>query len=149
MMKRGVAVLCAALVLMAGCKVVPHGAMVADVDPHGWEPEEVVTMTYQNTDTTSLRAIRVVARVESSHSSEPMELSVAVVSPDTLRATGVVTLPVTEESISGGSFEEREAMWVEEAVLMHEGCYRFELAPLTTLEDVWSVGVEIVEWPQE
>lgn len=128
-------------VAMVGCKVIPHGAVVADVDPKGWSAEEQVSLRFSATDTASLHTIRVVVRREFDGVAEPMRLQVRVVAPDSAEVSGEVVLPVGG-SRQGGSFEEVEALWVEDAKLK-EGTYTFTLAPTHEVEGVWNVGVEI------
>lgn len=129
--------------LVAGCKVVPHGAAVADVNPKGWSPQQSAKVAYENSDSVSLRTIVVVARVENNRQGEPLEVKVRVVAPDSLEATHRLCLCQTATSSAGGSFEELSARWVEDARLKC-GEYKFEIAPLATEQGVWTVGVEIL-----
>lgn len=137
---RGLLVVLAA-VAMVGCRIVPHGAVVADVDPKGWSAGEGVDLCFAATDTASLHTISVVARREFDGVAEPMRLQVRVVAPDSAEVSGEVVLPVSG-SRQGGSFEELKALWVEDARLT-EGIYTFTLAPIHEVEGVWNVGVEI------
>ena len=137
---RGLLIVLAA-VAMVGCRVVPHGAVVADVDPKGWSVGEGVDLCFSATDTTSLHTISIVARREFGKTAEPVRLQVRAVAPDSAEVGGVVVLPVGG-SRQGGSFEEVEALWVENARLK-EGTYTFTLAPTHEVEGVWNVGVEI------
>ena len=137
---RGLLIVLAA-VAMVGCKVIPHGAVVADVDPKGWSAEEQVSLRFSATDTASLHTIRVVARREFDKLAEPMRLQVRVVAPDSAEVSGEVVLPVVGDR-QGGSFEELKALWVEDAKLQ-EGTYTFTLTPTHEVEGVWNVGVEI------
>lgn len=137
---RGLLIVLAA-VAMVGCKVIPHGAVVADVDPKGWSAEEQVSLRFSATDTASLHTIRVVARREFDGVAEPVRLQVRAVAPDSAEVSGEVVLPVSG-SRHGGSFEELKALWVEDAKLK-EGTYTFTLAPTHEVEGVWNVGVEI------
>lgn len=137
---RGLLIVLAA-VAMVGCKVIPHGAVVADVDPKGWSAGEGIDLCFSATDTASLHTIRVVARREFDKLAEPVRLKVRVVAPDSAEVSGEVVLPVSG-SRHGGSFEELKALWVEDAKLK-EGTYTFTLAPTHEVEGVWNVGVEI------
>ena len=130
-----------ATVAMVGCKVVPHGAVVADVNPRGWEPEEVITLRYENTDTTSSSSINIVARREYGKEATPLAVRVRVCAPDSAEVNDVVLLP-TRGTKGGGSFEEVEVLWVGNARLQ-AGEYRFFLSPQEPIKGLWNVGVEI------
>ena len=130
-----------AAVAMVGCRVIPHGAVVADVAPKGWHAGEGVDLCFSATDTASLHTISIVARREFGKVAEPVRLQVNVVAPDSAEVNGVVVLPA-EGGRRGGSFEEVKALWVENARL-HEGTYTFTLIPTHDVKGVWSVGVEI------
>ena len=135
------ALIMVAVVAVTGCKVVPHGAMVADVSPKGWEPEEVVTLRYDNADTTSLTSIHIVARRECGRDVEPLAVRLRVCAPDSAEVNDVVLLPTRGEK-GGGSFEEVDVLWVEKARLQ-AGEYTFYLSPQQPAKGLWSVGVEI------
>ncbi len=128
-------------VAMVGCRVVPHGAVVADVDPKGWDAEDEVELCFAATDTASLYTISVVARREFGKVAEPMRLQVKAMAPDSVEVNGVVVLPA-EGGRRGGSFEEVRTLWVENARLA-AGTYTFTLTPMQYVEGVWNVGVEI------
>lgn len=135
------ALIVVAVVAMAGCKVIPHGAMVADVSPKGWEPEEIVALRYDNADTTSLTSIHLVARRECGQEVAPLAVRVRVCAPDSAEVDDVVLLPTKGEN-GGGSFEEVEVLWVEKAQLQL-GEYTFYLSPQEPAKGLWNVGVEI------
>lgn len=142
-MKRGTVLLMAvvAMVFVWGCRVTPHGAVVADVNPKGWEPTEEVELLYENDDTVSLRTISIVARREVDKSAEPLGVCVSVCAPDSSEVKGAVVL-VPQSDNRGGSFAEMETLWVQNAKLQ-SGVYRFLVSPRQPSEGVWSVGVEI------
>ena len=129
-----------AAVAMMGCRVTPHGAVVADVSPKGWEPSEAVELCYDNTDTLSARTVSIVARREFGKAEGPLELHVRVCAPDSAMVEAYVVLP--QRGDKGGSFEELRALWVEGASLQ-VGTYTFTIAPQKSTTGVWNVGIEI------
>ncbi len=129
-----------ATVAMMGCRVTPHGAVVADVSPKGWEPSEAVELCYDNADTLSVRTVSIVARREFGKAEGPLELHVRVYAPDSAMVEADVVLP--QRGDRGGSFEELRALWVEGASLQG-GTYKFMIAPQKSTTGVWNVGIEI------
>lgn len=124
------------------CSQKPVGAVVADTPRSAWNPEECVEVRYGNCDTLSLYEVTVVARRQASDGDGAVPLRVVATTPSGATFGGEVILAPRERH-KGGSFVELSAEWIKEAQLGEIGEYVFALSPITELEGVWTVGVQI------
>ena len=126
----------------------PHAIRMADTDPRGWNAHQPVTVSYQNTDTVSMRDLWAVVRFCNDFAYDRLELSVTTVSPDGYRWCDTLSLEVQGHLPHVGLYGEREQLYRRRVVLPHAGRYLFELTPVmpdTLTRGVAAVGVRLAD----
>lgn len=140
------AVMAAGFCVLCGC-VGSQGSAVVTVDPSGWEPGDIRTVVYRNSDTSYLQSISVFVLHESGLPSkyDSLRLRISTTSPDSLTFSEEYTFrPMPDDSGKG-------RIWVEtrqpyrSKVLLREGDYTFGISHEMegNVYGIRAVGIEI------
>ena len=128
----------AACGVTTGCLSSTQSA-VADVSPEGWR--EPVEIDLKNTDTISVRELRLVLRHSATIGIVEGRYAVERLSPwgDISRDTLAIGIqPDTQRNRTGEAYSSPERVRLTEP-----GSYRFTVTPLREMHGIWSVGIEL------
>lgn len=135
-----IAIAAATAFAAAGC-IAPQPAVVAEVDPRGWD--EPVTLVVRNDDTLSLRTLSVVLRYNGDFRCDSLPLDITVLRPDAGRfAERVVLHPCYPYSPAAVAATENIA-YRRRSVLDRGGWYLFTIRPVQPVRGIEAVGINI------
>ncbi len=133
-----------AALLSVGCSRVPEREAVVREIPRGrWETRQPINVVYENADTLSRRDLAVLVRFRSDFTGERFDFVLETLTPDRrLWSDTLSVLPASVETVSL-SYLDTRTVYRPFAVLDRPGEYRFTFMPLTPVEHVIGVGIEI------
>lgn len=114
---------------------------MADVDSSRWE--QTATVTYENTDTTTLYDMSVVLHVSPRFDMRQMTFDIEILSPDSMRMREQVTLAIIDkDSVAADAYgKDVEAPYRRRVRLHRKGAYAVRLTPLPPVAEVEAAGV--------
>ena len=132
------------LATMVSC-LAPQQASVAETDQYGWNRSERVAVSFENTDTASLRTMDVVVRYGSNFSYDRLVLAVTTVTPAGYRWRDTVVVHVPDGHPGLGLYRDVSQAY-RGVCLSRPGSYLFQFEPLMPgeeVEGVAAVGMDI------
>ena len=133
--------ICVALssLLLVGC-LTPENVLMTDVDMHNWDRFESVT--YNNSDTLSLRKLNIAVRYNNDYKPTTLSMMVYVTTPDTLHFEEEITLNIHHPH-SGNALATTESLpYRSNVVLAQKGYYIFAFTPHTEVRGIEAIGIE-------
>ncbi len=124
----------------------PHGIRMADTNPEAWTPSQAVTVSYENTDTVSVRDLYAVVRFCHNFDYDKLALTITTVTPDGYRWRDTLSMNVYGRLPQIGMYGELEQAYRRNVVLQQPGRYLFILAPAmpdTLTRGVAAVGIRL------
>ena len=134
--------ICVALssLLLVGC-LTPENVLMTDVDMHNWDRFESVT--YNNSDTLSLRKLNIAVRYNNDYKPTTLSMMVYVTTPDTLHFEEEITLNIHHPH-SGNALATTESLPYRDSILLsRSGDYSFSFAPLDSVCGIEAIGIDI------
>ena len=129
-----------AIVLLGSCSVGESVVAMGDVSLDGWD--EPVSITYHNVDTSSLLDLDVTLHVNRRFEAPSIALEITTFTPDSLRYSESVTLPVRVRWPSNRAKTTDIALpYRRDVHFAHEGEYHISLRPLQDVVGVEAAGI--------
>ena len=129
-----------AVTMFTQCRVAESSVAMRDVSIDGWT--EPVTVSYNNTDPTSLRDLNVTLHINRHFTASDIALEITTLTPDSLRYTESITLPVQTKWPSNNTMAiDVELPYRRDVHFSHEGEYSIILRPLQNLQGVEAAGI--------
>ena len=130
-----------ALVAAAMCScLAPQNAFMVDIDMHSWE--KVKSITFENSDTLSLRDLNIAIRYNDKLKETILPLKIAVMAPDTRIFEDTIALQLLHPSTALAVSTNESRPYRKEVVLNQKGTYVFSFKPLIEAEGVEAIGIE-------
>lgn len=128
------------IALFTQCRVDESAVAMRDVSMDGWT--EPVTVSYKNTNTAPMRNLNVTLHINRRFTASDIALEITTLTPDSLRFTESVTLPVKAEWPSDNTMAiDVELPYRKDVSFRHEGEYNIILRPLQSLQGVEAAGI--------
>ena len=118
-----------AVTMFTQCRVAESSVAMRDVSMDGWT--EPVTVTYNNTDPTPLRDLNVTLHINRHFTASDIALEITTLTPDSLRYTESVTLPVQAIFVHTGYFFKPSHMMLYEMFVSAVPSLALSLQPNT------------------
>lgn len=129
-----------AVTMFTQCRVAESSVAMRDVSIDGWT--EPVTVSYNNTDPTPLRDLNVTLHINRHFTVSDIALEITTLTPDSLRYTESITLPVQAEWPGNNTMAiDVELPYRRDVHFSHEGEYSIILRPLQSLQGVEAAGI--------
>lgn len=129
-----------AIVLLTQCRVSENNVVMADVDINDWNEE--ASISYTNKQTESNYDLSIMLHVNRRFKAKELELEITTMTPDSLRYSERVTLPVRfswEQTSSATS--DIDIPYRQSVTLRCEGEYKMVITPLQSVVGVEAAGV--------
>lgn len=129
-----------AIVLLTQCRVSENNVVMADVDINDWNEE--ASISYTNKQTESNYDLSIMLHVNRRFKAKELELEITTMTPDSLRYSERVTLPVRfswEQTSSATS--DIDIPYRQSVTLRCEGVYKMVITPLQSIVGVEAAGV--------
>ena len=125
--------------VMCSCSAAPNSAMV-DVDVRSWDKAKSVT--YENSDTQSLRNLNIAIRYNNNFKETVLPLKLAIITPDKRVYEETISLHLLRpySVLSVSTTESRP--YRTNVTLNQTGAYVFAFKPLTEVKGVEAIGIE-------
>ena len=129
-----------AIALLSSCGVGESVVAMGDVSLEGWN--EPVNITYDNSDTSTLLDMDVTLHVNRRFDASSIALEITTLTPDSLRYSESVTLPVRMRWTSNRAKTTDIALpYRRDVHFAHEGEYHISLRPLQNIVGVEAAGI--------
>ncbi len=123
-------------------EIVSTTSFVADTDPLEWR--EGATIAIENVDTLSRRDVTIFVRHQPQRNLESIDVRIYTSSPDHTIHYDELTIPLDNSSAGRrSSMKINHLLYRQDVVWSQRGVYNIDLFPLTTVEGVEAIGVEI------
>lgn len=140
-MKTGLRIVVVALAMaMYGC-LAPQNAEMVCVDMQLWESAE--SITYDNSDTLSLRNINIALRYNDNFKKATLPLKIAITTPDARLFEETVELQLHHPNTALAVATIESLPYRTNVVLNQKGCYTFSFEPQSAVRGVEAIGVEL------
>lgn len=128
--------------LGVGC-MRPTQAVMEDVSPYGWQ--EAVRLSIENGDTATLRDLSLVVRYNHLFRCDTLPLQITLLDPDSCYFNESVRLPIHHKASVAALRRVEEIPYRHHVVLNRSGEYQLVLQPLSEVEGIEAVGVNVVK----
>lgn len=129
-----------AVTMFTQCRVAESSVAMRDVSIDGWT--EPVTVSYNNTDPTPLRDLNVTLHINRRFNAETIALEITTFTPDSLRYSESVTLPIKETWPNAkATTMDIKLPYRQDVHFGHEGEYIMILRPLQSVVGVEAAGI--------
>lgn len=134
----------AAAVAATGCTQ-SDPSYAEDVDPHGWQRPAVLLLP--NSDTITLREVKLFLRCNDRFSEDTLTLRVETVTPDSMHVGEYLCIPFPRQTAPAALARENEAPYRTRIRFRQCGDYRMILTPTRPVRGIEAVGVHIEATP--
>lgn len=129
--------------LFTACNTQPDIVVMSDVNLAAWD--EMATLTYQN-KAIERCDMNVILHVNRHFSADEIALQITTLTPDSLRHTEQVTLPVEFTwSQPTATSADVELAYRRNVELKHKGEYIFQLTPIESIKGIEAVGINFYD----
>ncbi len=132
---------CMALV-MAGC-ISSHQSFVVDTSDREWS--EAVSVVIPNSDTISLRDLRITLRHDGDFRGEKVEVTITTMRPDSLLFSEPMVLHLSDDGRSESALHDVVCEYRRDVLFDMVGDYRMVITPMKPQQGILAVGVDIVK----
>lgn len=123
----------------SACALRPNTVVMEDVNVKHWE--QTATIVYNN-HSTQERNLSVMLHTTKAFEAEAITLRITMFSPDSLRHSEVVTLPIAPlKSRPSATSTDIEIPYRRGVTLKQEGEYTFQLTPIGSIRGVEAAGI--------
>ena len=126
--------------LFCSC-LAPQNVEMVNVDAKSWDKAE--SLTYDNSDTLSLRNLNITIRYNDDFKQATLPLKIEVTTPDERHFTDTVQLKLHHPSTALSVATTESLPYRTSVLLNHKGRYTFSFEPLSKVRGVEAIGVEI------
>ena len=128
-----------AAIAMSSCTA-PQNASMVGVDMHSWV--KVESLTYENSDTLSLRNLNIAIRYNDNFEETVLPLRVTVMTPDARIFDDTLSLQLLHPSTALAVSTTESRPYRKNVTLNQKGTYVFAFKPLTEVKGVEAIGIE-------
>ncbi|MBQ6581693.1 MAG: hypothetical protein IIX32_06850 [Alistipes sp.] len=122
------------------CRMAESQVAMGDVDIDGWS--EPVTVAYNNANTDALRNLNITLHINRRFKAETIALEITTFTPDSLRYSESVTLPIKETWPNAkATTMDIKLPYRQDVHFGHEGEYIMILRPLQSVVGVEAAGI--------
>ena len=119
----------------------PQNVEMASVDMRSWD--DAKSITYDNSDTLSLRNLNIAIRYNSDLKQATLPLKFVVTTPDARSFTDTVRLKLRHPSTTVSVATTESLPYRTDILLNQKGRYIFSFEPLSRVRGVEAIGIEI------
>ena len=127
-------------IALCGC-LAPQNVEMASVDMKSWN--DAKSITYDNSDTLSLRDLNIAIRYNDDFKQATLPLKLVVTTPDARCFTDTVQLKLRHPSTAISVATTESLPYRTNILLNQKGCYTFSFEPLSKVRGVEAIGIEI------
>ena len=139
-MKLAVRIVVAVLaVAMCSC-LAPQNSLMVGVDMRSWSGAE--SLTYENSDTLSLRNLAIALRYNDNFKQAVLPLKIGITTPDARHFEEVVELRLSHPSAALTVATTESVPYRTNVLLSQKGGYNFTFEPQTEVRGVEAIGIE-------
>lgn len=129
---------------MAMCScLAPQNSLMVGVDMRSWSGAE--SLTYENSDTLSLRDLDIALRYNDNFTESVLPLKIAVTTPDARYFEEVVELQLQHPTTALTVATTESVPYRTDVLLNQKGCYIFTFEPQKEVRGVEAIGIEFRE----
>ena len=130
-----------AVVAVAMCScLAPQNSLMVGVDMRSWSGAE--SLTYENSDTISLRNLNIALRYNDNCKQAVLPLKIGITTPDTRHFEEVVELRLSHPSAALTVATTESVPYRTNVLLSQKGSYTFTFEPQTEVQGVEAIGIE-------
>ena len=130
-----------AVVAVAMCScLAPQNSLMVGVDMRSWSGAE--SLTYENSDTLSLRNLNIALRYNDHFKQAILPLKIVVTTPDQRHFEEVVELQLRHPSAALAIATTESVPYRTDVLLSQKGCYTFAFEPQSEVRGVEAIGIE-------
>lgn len=128
-----------ATALFTQCRMAECDVMIVDVNAGMWDDK--ATLTLVNNDTAAMRDLDLILHVNDNFDAEEIQLDIKVLTPDSLRYTERVALPVAARRPKDGQRHDIAIPYRRNVVFRRTGKYAVEITPVEGVSGVEAAGI--------
>ena len=125
---------------MYGC-LAPQNTQMVGVDMQSWDSVE--SITYDNSDTISLRNINIALRYNDNFKQTTLPLKVAITTPDARHFEEEIVLVLHHPRTALTVATTESLPYRADVLLNQKGHYTFSFEPLSKVQGVEAIGIEL------
>ena len=130
-----------AVVAVAMCScLAPQNSLMVGVDMRSWSGAE--SLTYDNSDTLSLRNLAIALRYNDNFKQAVLPLKIGITTPDARHFEEVVELRLSHPSAALTVATTESVPYRTDVLLSQKGDYTFTFEPQTEVQGVEAIGIE-------
>lgn len=130
-----------AVVAVAMCScLAPQNSLMVGVDMRSWSGAE--SLTYENSDTLSLRNLAIALRYNDNFKQVVLPLKIGITTPDARHFEEVVELRLSHPSAALTVATTESVPYRTDVLLSQKGGYTFTFEPQTEVQGVEAIGIE-------
>ena len=130
-----------AVVAMAMCScLAPQNSLMVGVDMRSWSGAE--SLTYENSDTLSLRNLAIALRYNDNFRQTTLPLKVTITTPDARYFEEEVTLQLERPNMAIAVTATESIPYRTDVLLNQSGYYTISFEPLSEVRGVEAIGIE-------
>ena len=128
-----------AAIAMCSC-LAPENAAMVGTDMHSWEKAK--SLTYENSDTLSLRDLNIAIRYNESFQERTLPLRIVIMSPDKRVFEETISLQLLHPSTALAVSTTESRPYRKDITLSQKGTYVFAFKPLSEVKGIEAIGIE-------
>lgn len=141
MLRRSISILVAivATLVCTQCRMADCSVRIVDVNTDMWDDE--ATITFVNNDTAATRSLDLILHVNKDFEADSISLDITVFTPDSLRYSERVALPVNARWSAEMRQTDIEVPYRRNVTFAHEGEYTINMTPVAGIIGVEAAGI--------
>jgi len=140
-MKMGLRIVVVALAMMMCSCLAPQNTQMVSVNMRSWDSVE--SITYDNSDTISLRNLNIALRYNNNFRQTTLPLKIAITTPDARHFEEIVELQLQRPRTALTISTTESLPYRTDVLLNQRGCYTFSFEPQSAVRGVEAIGVEL------
>ncbi|MBR2031156.1 MAG: hypothetical protein IKA04_02980 [Alistipes sp.] len=140
-MKMGLRIVVVALAMMMCSCLAPQNTQMVSVNMRSWDSVE--SITYDNSDTISLRNLNIALRYNNNFKQTTLPLKITVTTPDARHFEEIAELQLQRPRTALTVSTTESLPYRTDVLLNQRGCYTFSFEPQSAVRGVEAIGVEL------
>ena len=140
-MKMGLRIVVVALAMMMCSCLAPQNTQMVSVNMRSWDSVE--SITYDNSDTISLRNLNIALRYNNNFKQTTLPLKIAITTPDERHFEEIAELQLQRPRTALTVSTTESLPYRTDVLLNQRGCYTFSFEPQSAVRGVEAIGVEL------
>ena len=140
-MKMGLRIVVVALAMMMCSCLAPQNTQMVSVNMRSWDSVE--SITYDNSDTISLRNLNIALRYNNNFKQTTLPLKITVTTPDARHFEEIAELQLQRPRTALTVSTTESLPYRTDVLLNQRGCYTFSFEPQSAMRGVEAIGVEL------